>query len=447
MIFSYKNFSAIAIDFGSEWVKIVIGDYSPQQNTLVIRTHGTAPSSSCVSKGLILDVPDATDCLGKALSNAGLNGSSNKNFPQTVIIGFEHPECETAFEEVHKEFKSSEEINESHIKQLKQNVHSNIRDKYLKKSLHTEVATYEWYCDGERVYSPLGMRVKKISLKAYLITVKQLLTNNHSICVTQIPPFDNQKIIFHSYTPIASIFTTLSASERALGSLIIDFGKDITSLVLVKNESILFSRTIDLGIKNIIPSVTYGFDTKLEDSKKLVFTYGISDEILNKINLVLNGDPQNISNYDFSKIPSLLPNSSNPVLLQNGRIVQKTDIEFVITVLLFELFHKLCFKYIHNKNLVSEFNYVYLIGGGSLIPNLTKLVETLFSILKIPKIVKIGYPLGIQNLPSDLNSPLFTPVLGLLKYSYLSYIQSGKNRSPLSFVRKLFPSFIQNMLF
>lgn len=449
MIYSPKNPSILAIDFGSDTVKVVMGEHSPQEKSLVVRSYGTAPSSSCVSQGWITNNLVAIECLGEAIKSAGLYKSSYKSFPQTAIIGFEHPDCETTFVEISKEFKRSEEITETHIKDLKAEIYSKIQKSYKQNSLFTDIATYEWFCDEEEVTSPLTMKVKKITLRAYIVTVKELLISNHSFCVGNILPIDILKKVLHIYTPIASIISTVPSSERPLGTLIMDFGRHITSLVIIRKERIIYSTSIEFGIETVLIRIANGLKLdNLEISKRLLFTYGVSDDILDKIKLVLNGDPLNISNYDFYKILNLIPTSSNQILLPNEiTTIPKSEVEFVITITIFELFHKLYYSYLYNKNLIGEFNRVYLIGGGALIPNITSLVENVFRYLKHPKTVKIGNPINIQQLPPTLNTPLFTPVLGLLQYSYLNNLQSQKSKTLLSTIKSFFPSFIQNIFF
>lgn len=437
-----KNSSITAVDFGSDTIKVVVGEHSPTKNTLTIRASGKALSSSCISNGLIMDMESARECLIEALKDAGITINSNKDLFQNTIVGFEHPQCQTTIEEIHKEFKSPTFITEDHIAELKKSIASKIQMKYKQESFLTKIYIYEWFCNDTHVYSPLGMKVRKLTLRAYFSVVQELLTNNCHYCIEYIPPFDSRRNIFYAYTPIALVFSTASPVETQLGSLIIDIGKDNTSLIITKNRKIVLAKTISSGISKILPRLSITYKIDFEEAKKLIYSYGVSPEIVNKIDLTLTGNPSNISNYDFSKIPNLIPSSSNPVMLHNGKTPPRSEIEFIITISLFEIFHGIYYDHLYKKNLTDQFNYVILTGGGALTPNLVPLVEKVFDMTGR---VKIGFPTGIPDIPPNTNSPIYAPVLGLLKYSYSELLQSQKKKSPFSILKQYIPSYIQNV--
>ncbi|GEM_PF-6305490 len=430
-----------AIDFGSDTIKVVVGEHSPQTNNLIIRAVGRASSSTCISNGLILDIESARQCLLKALKNAGINISSNKNLFQNTIVGFEHPECMTTIEESSKEFKFPTLITENHIAELKKNVHSTIQSKYKNEQFYTHTYIYEWFCDGVQVYTPLTMIVKKITLRAYFCLIRELLTNNCRSCIANIPPEDIRKNIMFVYTPIVLAYSTASAVETGSGVLIIDIGKDNTSLVITQNKKIKLLETLPYGISKIASMLTLAFKTDPEESKNLVSSYGVSQEILRKIELVCNGDKSDISTYDFDKILNLIPSQTNPVLLQNNRTIFRSEIEYIVTIGLFEIFHKIYYKHLNTH--LNLFHDVILTGGGALTPNLVPLVETIFD---MPGRVRVGNPINIPDIPPNTNTSLYAPVLGLLKYYYSENIQSQRKKRHLLFLKNYFPAFIQNLL-
>jgi len=130
-----KATQIIAIDFGSNNIRVLLGEQSKDYNFNIIG-HGLAPSAGAISKGLIQDMDSARHALREALKMA----QQKTNFipPKLISIGINTPRAETHTKESTLELKN-QEITDEHLYQAFHLAQQQINksDKDLLTSIHS----------------------------------------------------------------------------------------------------------------------------------------------------------------------------------------------------------------------------------------------------------------------------------------------------------------------
>ncbi|MDL2307987.1 cell division protein FtsA [Bacteroidales bacterium OttesenSCG-928-B11] len=192
--------------------------------------------------------------------------------------------------------------------------------------------------------------------------------------------------------PIASGLACLSHEEKKHGVVLIDIGGGTTDLAIFYDGKPVFTMVIPFGGNSITKDISTICKIPMELAEKLKIKHGTC--VVEK---------SNSSNY--LTIPQL--HGLQPIQISENMLAEIIHAR-VQTDILEEI--RLA---IRDSGYASKItNGVVLTGGGSMLSHLKELCQYT---LQMP--VRIGHPgVGFVNMQGDLKSPIYSTVLGLLKY-------------------------------
>ncbi|MGC8738350.1 MAG: cell division protein FtsA [Candidatus Hydrogenedens sp.] len=413
-----KRIQIIAIDFGSNNIRVLIGEQTKDGNISIIG-HGTAPSSGAISRGLIQEMDSARHALHEALSMAQQKTYSIS--PKLIAIGINTPRAETYTKEGTLDLKN-EEISFEHLQKVFTIAQQQVpkSDKDLLNSLYS----FEWYIDNFLVKYPLGMKAEQLKIRVHFTIIPKVIIENLKSCADSELHPSYSVMEYFVYNPIATAIGSLTPEEMELGTLLIDIGKTTTNLTLFSGHKLIYASTFDFGTIFISRDVSSVFKIDFEEAHKLICDYGISEELINKY--IKSNLP--IGNIPLS--PSLISNElrGKPISLQTvldgfNKNVSKIELEGVIFARVQEMITTLK-KEIEKKDLTqSLLRGIVLAGGGANLQNMNILIEKIFN--TPVRIAKPQY--AIPNIPQSINNPEFATVVGILRDGF-SYYHANKKR-------------------
>ncbi|MCA1901329.1 MAG: hypothetical protein LDL53_03795 [Candidatus Hydrogenedens sp.] len=415
-----KPIRVIAIDFGSNAIRVLIGEQN-KEGSIVILGYGTSPTESAISKGIIQDIDATRQALHHAISMA--YQKNNKVPPKLISIGINTPRAETQTKEGVVRLKN-EEITEEHMYQAFDMAQRELNKH--EKELITSVTSYEWYIDNIGVSQPLGMKANQLKIRLHATLIPKVIIENIRNCIESVLTPTHSVIDHFIYSPIATALGSLTPEEFELGALIIDLGKTTTNMAVFSEHKLLYASTFDFGTIFLTRDVTALLKVTFDEANKLIYDYGISSELINNPNIASPAVSE-LKNISGSTLSLSSERKNNPVHLQSAldgfsRNIPKMELEGVIFARAQEMVHTLK-QEIDIKKLENTFiGGVVLAGGGAQLKNFDILVKKCFN---TP--VRIARPLGIQNIPQSINNSEFATVVGILKHGFTQYnaIQKG----------------------
>ncbi|HOV33074.1 MAG TPA: cell division protein FtsA [Candidatus Hydrogenedens sp.] len=413
-----KPTRVIAIDFGSSQIRTLLGEQTKDGSYSIIG-YGTSQSDGAISKGVIQDMEAARHKLREALEMA--HQKTTQISPKLIAIGVNTPSAETCTKEGVLKLKN-EEITEEHLYEVLEIAQKEINESG--RELLTSISSYEFYIDNLGVQQPLGMKANQLKIRVHITLVPRAIIENLRSCI-ESELYSSYSMIYHFiYNPIATALGSLTPEDMELGTLIIDMGKTTTNLTLLGEHKLIYASTFDFG--NIIMSrdLSNVFKVTFEEADKLVYDYGISEELIKKETMI-NLSPNN-SSFSYSS-PTKNEVKDKPIFLQStlegfNRNISRIDLEGVIYARAQEMILTLK-EEIEKKNFKNLFlRGIVLSGGGAKIKNMDMLIGRIFN-----SPIRIARPQGFPNIPQPINDPVFATVAGILRHGFVQYnsIQRG----------------------
>ncbi len=202
------------------------------------------------------------------------------------------------------------------------------------------------------------------------------------------------------YSPLASAEAVLSREDAENGAVVVDIGEQLTHIGVLLRGALFHSAVLPIGGQH--------FTRDLEITKHLG-GISVAERIKRRYGTVM---------------PSQVDASEMVELEEEGRMVSRRELAEVLHARGIELLNMVLAE-IGRSGLMHEIHGgVHLVGGGSLLPNLANLAQ---SILGRPRVV-IGRVSGFQGLAHVVANPLCTNALGAVKSLSRDY-HEGLGRS------------------
>jgi len=203
------------------------------------------------------------------------------------------------------------------------------------------------------------------------------------------------------YSPLASAEGVLSREDAENGAVVVDIGDQLTHLGVFLRGALFHSAVLPIGGMH--------FTKDLEITKHLG-GMGVAERIKRRYGTALPGP------VDAAEMVELE---------EEGRLVARRELAEVLHARGIELLNMILAE-MGRSGLVHEIHGgVLLVGGGSLLPHLANLAQ---SILGRPRVV-LGRVAGFQGLSHVVANPLYTNALGAVK-SLNRDLLEGAGRSP-----------------
>lgn len=252
----------VSIDIGSSSVKTIVGEKF-HNGINVIGTGQTYTSG--IKNGLIDDFDIAKQAVKDTIKKASIaSGVDIKEvFLKLPIVGTE------VFDEVNEiEFYEDTELNGTHI----ESVLEGIREK--NDVPETEIINafpIKFIVDGENEVSDPKELIARHGLKveAGVIAIQKSILINIIKCVESCGVD-----VLDVYSDAYNYGSVLSATEKELGTCIIDIGEDITQLAFYERGELVDAEAIEMAGRDITEDISQGLNTSYETAEKIKHQYG-----------------------------------------------------------------------------------------------------------------------------------------------------------------------------
>lgn len=252
----------VSIDIGSSSVKTIVGEKF-HNGINVIGTGQTYTSG--IKNGLIDDFDIAKQAIKDTIKKASIaSGVDIKEvFLKLPIVGTE------VFDEANEiEFYEDTELNGTHI----ESVLEGIREK--NDVPETEIINafpIKFIVDGENEVSDPKELIARHGLKveAGVIAIQKSILINMIKCVESCGVD-----VLDVYSDAYNYGSVLSATEKELGTCIIDIGEDITQLAFYERGELVDAEAIEMAGRDITEDISQGLNTSYETAEKIKHQYG-----------------------------------------------------------------------------------------------------------------------------------------------------------------------------
>lgn len=257
----------------------------------------------------------------------------------------------------------------------------------------------EFKVDGIRVEEdPLGMVGMRLETQVYLLTCpKGTLDNLHK--VVQTAGYELRDIMSESITFVEAV---LSEEEKKLGSLVIDIGSQFTNAILYSENGVHLSFAIPLGGDSLTRDLSVGINTGLTEAEEIKKQHGVLDYKM----------------VDEDKMITV-----KLIAYQKKTHISQRAVFQIIEARMIEILD-LIKKELKNRQATFPVGCgIVITGGGAIMPGIDTIVRNVFNLS-----VRVGYPLGVKGLDSQVISPNYSTSLGMAHIVSSRDTMSGKGK-------------------
>jgi cell division protein FtsA len=251
-----------------------------------------------------------------------------------------------------------------------------------------QVLPQDFTLDGRAGYRhPKKATCARLEANVHVVTVS---TIEHQAVVSAVHQahLAVEETIFE---PIAAAYSCILQEDRSRGVALIDIGAQSTDLVVYDGESLLKAASLAISADHFTRDVAFGFNVNYEDAEKLKREYGCAILGLTSDNSLI-------------EVPS--PEGRAP------REATRRQLNEILEARAEELF-----LYVRNELAKVGMEQallegVVLTGGGALLNGMCDMAERVLNCQ-----ARNGLPVGIEEWPDSINSPMWASAAGLAMYS------------------------------
>ncbi|MBL0691155.1 MAG: cell division protein FtsA [SAR324 cluster bacterium] len=254
--------------------------------------------------------------------------------------------------------------------------------------------------DQDGIKNPLGMAGKRLQAKVHIVLASTTALTN----IVQSCNMAGLKVADIVLEPLASSLSVLHLEERQEKVIMIDIGGGTSDIAIFNRDSVVHTSVLPLGGNNLTKDIAFGLRISNSEATRIKHEDGVAMRTM-----VNEGDLLNIS-------------------VQGGpdRIVEKRVLSIIMEERLSEMFELIKDMILKSINKDIYDSRIVLTGGSSLIPGIQDLSK---KVLEIP--TRIGKPLNIIGVKDFVDSPIFSGVVGFIRYGIENKIISyPTNQAP-----------------
>jgi len=255
---------------------------------------------------------------------------------------------------------------------------------------------------------PRGSTCSRLEANVHIVTVSE---QEHDSIVTAVQQasYAVEETVFE---PVAAAYASVSAEDRHRGVAVVDIGLHSSELVIYDGEALLAARNVAISADHFTRDVAVGLTVQYIDAERLKVEYGCAI-------LGLTAD------NSFIEVPS-----------QEGRAPREAprrQLNEILEARAEELFIHVGAELVTSGMERKLLEGVVLAGGGAMLNGMCDMAER---VLNCP--ARNALPVGIENLPPDLATPLWATAAGLAKYSARLKTNRESQRKSPGLMRMLF---------
>ena len=255
----------------------------------------------------------------------------------------------------------------------------------------------------EGIKDPVGMTGVRLESEAHIVTGMTTSLRNMEKCIIDL----GLTVEGFVFSGLSASEVVLTETEKELGVAVLDIGAGSSSMCVFVDGSLEFSGSLPIGARHITQDIALGTRVSLD--------------VAEKIKLSLAEDPfytiapmPGESKQEFSKRRKRADelNLSDFVGADSSETLSKRSLVETIMLPRVQEIFELFADALKDKRLLSEIPAgVVITGGGA---ETIKMAEIAKRQLNLP--ARIGKPVELEGLISDIQKPSFATSVGLLVY-------------------------------
>ncbi len=264
----------------------------------------------------------------------------------------------------------------------------------------------EFIVDGQPgVHDPAGLMGKKVEVRVHVITAGTTATQNVVTAANRAGIHVDDTV----FEPLACADSVLQTDERELGVCLADIGAGSTDLIVYYEGVVIHTGAVPIGGDHFTNDVAVGFRTPIPDAENIKKMFGCAI---------------------VTRIPAGNEIEVSSVGDRPSRLVQQRMLGEILEPRARELM-ELLREHLRQAGVYELLGAgVVFTGGGS---RLNGLMETAEETLRRP--ARLGYPVPIAKLPSNLLEPEFSTAIGMVLYGHRA--RQGRSNSDRGFGARL----------
>jgi len=369
------------IDVGSAKTCVIVAEVN--EYALRYRGHGLSDSRG-MRKGVIADLDKAVDTIRKAVEEAenvaqapvehailGVAGSHIRGVNSHGGISLGNRSREISRDDVRAAVEKARTIP--------------LPDD--REPLH--LLPQEFILDGQPgVHDPAGLMGKKVEVRVHMVTASATATQNVVTAANRAGIHVDDTV----YEALACADSVLQTDERELGVCLADIGAGSTDLIVFYEGVVIHTGAVPVGGDHFTNDVAVGFRTPIPDAESIKKMFGCS--IVTRI-----------PGGNEIEVPSVGDRPS--------RLMQQRMLGEILEPRARELMELL-------RDQLRQAGVFELLGAGLVFTGgaarLNALIDTAEDSLRRP--ARLGYPVPIAKLPSNLLEPEFSTAIGMVLYGH-----------------------------
>ncbi len=386
------------IDIGSAKTCVIVAEVN--EYALRYRGHGIADSRG-MRKGVIADLDKAVDSIKKAVEEAenvaqapvehaivGVAGSHIRGVNSHGGIALGGRSREISRDDVRAAVEKARTIPlpEDH------------------EPLH--LLPQEFIVDGQPgVHDPAGLMGKKVEVRVHVVTAGTTATQNVVTAANRAGIHVDDTV----FEALACADSVLQTDERELGVCLADIGAGSTDLIVYYEGVVIHTGVVPIGGDHFTNDVAVGFRTPIPDAENIKKMFGCAI---------------------VTRIPAGNEIEVSSVGDRPSRLIQQRMLGEILEPRARELM-ELLREHLRQAGVYELLGAgVVFTGGGS---RLNALMETAEETLR--RQARLGYPVPIAKLPSNLLEPEYSTAIGMVLYGHRA--RQGRNNSDRGFGARL----------
>lgn len=384
----------VGLDIGTTKICAIVGAHN-SYGKIDILGVGKSPSNGVV-RGVVTNIDRTVESIKTAIADASRASNVEISHVYVGIAGQHIKSHQHRGSIVKRDFDS--EISDADINRLIQDMHK-VAMSPGEEIIH--IIPQEYTVDGDPgIKDPVGMSGVRLEGNFHIITGQITAAKNIHRCVEKA----GLHVTGITLEPIASSASVLSDEEKEAGVALVDIGGGTTDIAIFQDGIIRHTAVIPLGGNIITEDIKHGCTVMTKQAEALKVQFGDALAEQTSINEVIS-------------IPGLSGREPKEISRRNLAHIIQARIEEI-----FEHVHYEITSSGYSEKLIGG---IVLTGGGSMLKNITHLVEFVTGID-----TRVGLPgehLG-KGMSESVNTPIHATGIGLVVNADRTDSVSGDNK-------------------
>ncbi len=272
-----------ALEIGSSHIRAAVGSVD-DSGILTLLAVEEENAVDVVRYGIIQNVDELSNRVRLLLRRLENHNVVSPRKIKSLYVALGGRSMMTTSRQVVRQYNDETEITSKIVEQIKEEAKAS----GLSERTVVEVRPRGFVVDNLECPNPVGTFGKNIIADINLITCKPKILRNIEIALSKL---QNVTIKASYVRQLAVADLVLSADERQLGCMLVDFGAETTTVSVYKNGTLRYLSTLPLGSRNIT-----------RDVMALQYTEERAEEIKRAVGDAVNAEPS-YHKHDFDGDP------------------------------------------------------------------------------------------------------------------------------------------------